>query len=1102
MKPVTIVPVPPNESARLRALRGYNILDTPPEPAFNDLVRLAAHLCGTPCAFISLLDDKRQWFKSRIGLDFTTTPRAESFCAHTICGADLLEVPDATDDARFTDLPLVVGPEQFHFYAGMPLCSPEGFNVGALCVADRQPHHLAPAQKEGLRILAHQVITQMELRRRLAELERSLHDEQEAKEALRNSENFCATLVESLPQFIIRKDAQGRFTFANRRFCQALNKPLETILGRTDHAFYPPHLADKYHRDDQRVMASRTSIDTVEANQSPEGSSIFVHVIKTPLLNTEGEVVGIQGIFWDVTERKKIEEQLAGERDLLSALLENTPDRIYFKDVASRFVRCSRSLARRLGLADPKEVIGKTDFDFHPCETAKEFHEEEQRIVLTGHPLLNKQQHGLDEQGQEIWSSVTKVPIYNRNGTITGLVGISHDITKLKQAEETLEHARDAALETARVKSEFLANMSHEVRTPMNAIVGMTDLLLSTSLTQDQREFAETIHTSTDNLLVLINDILDFSKMEAGKLMLESLEFDPRKLIETTAELLAERAQRKGVELVCWIDESVPTRIRSDPNRIRQVLTNLLSNAAKFTERGEIVLRAGTERDAEGRLHLRVTVCDTGIGIPEKAMPSIFHAFTQADGSTTRRYGGTGLGLAITKQLVEIMQGRLGVESTPGQGSSFWFVIPAEQPSSEAMSAPERPPRNLAGQRILVVDDNATTRQFLRHHLGRWQFRHAPASHGMEALTLLRQAAQAGKPYLLALLDVQMPEMDGLALACAIKADPLTSGTRLVMLTLMGHRLDATTQQAAGIECCLVKPVKRARLLETVVHALAPIPPSAVSAAGTAFTPDETAVGPVSCLRILLAEDNPVNQRLVLTQLARLGCTATAVTNGREALEAAQKTPFDVILLDCQMPELDGYAVTARLRASEPGARLAGVPRIYIIALTANASEGDRHRGMTVGMNDYLTKPVRIEDLRGALERALHHVQPSVPPAPLPAGDDALDTSVLASLKELRAPNQADPVAGLVDLFLRDAKPKIDSLSALVAARKIAELKATVHSLKGSSNNLGARGLALLFAEIETNSESGHWERLPALLPKVKTEFQRVQERLLAELHS
>ena len=1099
MKPVKTVPVPPNEAERLRALRGYNILDTPPEPAFDDLVRLAADLCGTPCAFIALLDEKRQWFKSRIGLDLAAAPRAESFCAYTICGADLLEVADATRDARFADLPLVTGPAQFRFYAGMPLRSPEGFNLGALCVADRQSHHLTRQQKEGLRILAHQVVTQMELRRHLAELERSLRQEQEAKEALRNSENFYATLVESLPQFIIRKDSAGRFTFANQRFCQALGQPLEAILGHTDHDFYPPHLTDKYHRDDLRVMASNTPIDTVEANQSPEGGNIFVHVIKTPLLNAEGQVVGIQGIFWDVTERKKIEEQLAGERDLLRALLENTPDRIYFKDVASRFIRCSRSLARRLGLTDPKEVIGKTDFDFHPPAAAQEYYEEEQRIVLTGQPLVNKLQRAIDEEGQETWSSVTKVPIYNRHGTITGLVGISHDITKLKQAEEALEHARDAALETARIKSEFLANMSHEIRTPMNAIVGMADLLLGTDLAQEQREFAETIHTSTDNLLVLINDILDFSKMEAGKLLLESLEFDPRKLIETTAELLAERAQRKGVELICWIDESVPTRLRSDPSRIRQVLTNLLSNAVKFTERGEIVVRATAERDAGSRLHLRVTVCDTGIGISEKAMPSIFHAFTQADGSTTRRYGGTGLGLAITKQLVEIMQGRLGVESTPGQGSSFWFVIPAEHPSTEAGSTPETPPKILAGRRILVVDDNATTRQFLRHHLTRWQFRHAPASHGMEALTLLRQAAQAGEPYALALLDIQMPEMDGLALARAIKADPLTTGTRLIMLTLMGHRLDAETQRVAGIDCCVVKPVKRARLLETIVRVLSPAPPPAVPTAPVSVPAD---VGPAPRLRILLAEDNPVNQRLALTQLQKLGHSAEAVTNGREALNAARQTPYDVILLDCQMPELDGYAVTAQLRESEKTLPLDGKPRAYIIALTANALEGDRLRGLTMGMNDYLTKPVRIEDLRGALKRALRHVQPYGPPAMPPPSDDTLDASVLASLKDLRTPGEADPVASLVDLFLRDAKPKIASLDTLVVARKLAELTAAAHSLKGSSNNLGARGLAALFAEIETESKAGRWDHLPALLPKVKAEFQRVQERLLAEVHS
>ncbi|MBI5383245.1 MAG: response regulator [Verrucomicrobia bacterium] len=1096
--------LPPNEAERLEALRRYQILDTPPEAAFDDLARLAASECGAPFAYISFVDEARRWVKSSVGLPPTTLPREQSFCARIILAPDALIVEDTLKDLRFAELSAVTDDPHLRFFAGFPLVTPDGFKLGSLCVADRQGRSITRDQQEALRILAHQVIVHLELRRHVADLERSLAEEERAKDALRNSEAFYATLVESLPQFIIRKDREGRFTFANQRFCKALGQPLAEILGRTDHDFYPRHLADKYHRDDQRVMATRFPIDTVEANIAPDGTNMFVHVIKTPLVDATGQVSGIQGIFWDVTERKKIEEQLAYERDLLRALLENIPDRIYFKDVASRFLRASRSLTKRLGLPDPKEIVGKTDFDIHPPEAAQEYYQEEQRIILTGQPLVNKLQRSTDKDGRDTWASVTKVPIFNRNNAITGIVGISRDITKLKQAEEALETARDAALETARIKSEFLANMSHEIRTPMNAIVGMADLLLDTPLSTEQQEFAETIRNSTDTLLHLINEILDFSKMEAGKLVIETIDFDLRKVIESTADMLADRAQRKGVEVACWLDDDVPTRLRGDPSRLRQVLTNLLANAIKFTERGEVVVRVTKQQETSSRVKVRVSVIDTGIGIPPKVLPLIFQAFTQADGSTTRKYGGTGLGLAISRQLVELMGGEISVESTEGQGSSFSFVLPLEKQPESAAPPPPPEPRSLEGARVLVVDDNATNRKILRHQLDRWHVRNEAAGDGFEALRLLREAAQSGPPFTLAILDMQMPEMDGLALAHAIKGDPLTAATRLVMLTSIGHRLDAETRFSAGIEKYLVKPVKQSRLFDTLVTVLSSVPSALAEVCAPAQAsggrPAASAVDP-SKVRILLAEDNPVNLRLALKLLEKLGCKADAVTNGREALQAAETSPYDIILMDCQMPEMDGYEVTVRLREAEKSLQSDRKSSAYIIALTANALDGDRERGLAAGMNDYLTKPVRMEDLRGALERAYAHFEPRTASFHPPA-DEVLDPSVLASLKELREPGQPDPVAELIHLYLKDAKPRIDSLECFFATRKAAEMKSVAHSLKGSSNNLGARGLAGLFLELEHECKAGHWENIRSLLPRVKAEFRRVQERLLAEVHS
>lgn len=366
-------PLPPNEAERLKALHRYGILDTLPEATFDDLTRLAAHLCHTPIALISLVDEHRVWFKSRCGLEATESPRADSICAHAILGDDLFIIEDATLDKRFKDHPLVIGQMQLRFYAGMALRTPDGHNIGTLCLIDRQPRAFAPEQREALRILAHQVVSQLELRRHLVDLERSFMEHRRIQEALTTSEAFYQALVESLPQNILRKDTAGRFTFANRKFCAMLGHQLEDIIGKVDRDFYPPHLADKYHRDDLRVMASREPVDTIEANQRAGGEKIFVHGIKTPLYDAEGNVTGIQGIFWDVTERKKTEEALAYERDLLRALLDHIPDRVYFKDVASRFLRISKSMATRMGLDDPAEVIGKTDYDFYPQESAEEF---------------------------------------------------------------------------------------------------------------------------------------------------------------------------------------------------------------------------------------------------------------------------------------------------------------------------------------------------------------------------------------------------------------------------------------------------------------------------------------------------------------------------------------------------------------------------------------------------------------------------------------------------------------------------------------------------------------------------------------------------------
>jgi PAS domain S-box-containing protein len=800
------------------------------------------------------------------------------------------------------------------------------------------------------------------------------------KAKLRRLAGTINATLESTTDGILLVNHRGSTLSFNRRFVELWHIP-ESIVRSRDDSQALSWVLDQLTHPDAFLSKARELYATPEAESDDvlefkDGRKFERH---SKPFRLGAKNVGRVWRFRDVSGQMRAEEALAQERSRLRTLVESLPDYIYMKDLESRFLLINTPGALLMGAQSPDELLGKTDFDVYPKELAALFYADEQRLYRTGEPLIGQEEPGWDLVTKSPkWILTTKVPVRDASGKIVGLVGSGRDVTGRRRAAEELQIAKEAAEAANRAKSEFLANMSHEIRTPMNGILGMTELALDTDLTSEQRDYLGMAKSSAESLLTLINDILDYSKVEAGKLNLECIDFSLLDTLEETARAFAMPAHRKGLELVCCVEPEVPARVLGDPSRLRQIVTNLLGNALKFTERGEVVVEVRVETEDSTETQSRdpecviahFTVRDTGVGVAKEKQQLIFQAFAQADGTTTRRYGGTGLGLTISARLVELMGGRIWVESEVGQGSSFHFTVQFRVAKDPATTV-DAEPVNLVDVSALVIDGNATNRRMLETTLRSWRMLPETVSGGIAALHRMQQACAERKAFPLVLVDDNMPDMDGFTFVEKIKEHAELAGTTIIMLTSAGQRGDAARCRNLGVAAYLSKPVRRAELRHAITSVLNRAPGE--SEAPQLVTRHMLREQRRSS-RILLAEDNVVNQKLVVRLLEKHGHSISVACDGEEALAALQRSTFDLVLMDVQMPNMDGFEATAAIREREKGTHR----RQPIIAMTAHAMKGDRERCLAAGMDGYLAKPIRAIELLEAI-RAVTPDPPNQP---------------------------------------------------------------------------------------------------------------------------
>jgi signal transduction histidine kinase/CheY-like chemotaxis protein len=1019
-------PLPENEAERLAALRGLGILDTPPEPAYDELSALAAYICQTPIALISLIDEDRQWFKSRVGLTAAETARDVAFCAHTILQPDLMVVPDARADERFANNPLVTSPPSIRFYAGAPLITAEGHALGTLCVIDHQPRELTADQARALRALSHQVVAQLRLNKQLVEQLLINAERKQAEEALRAAEEEAEerARIAEMGRDVGIALSQGNSLHEILQLCaEALVRHLDVSFARI-WTLEP----------EEEVLVLRASAGLYTHIDGPH-SRVRVGQLKIGLIAQE------------------------------------------------RQPHLTNDVAHDARISDP------------------EWARREGMIAFAGYPLVIEDRL-MGVLAMFARRALSPAVLQVLRSFADGIaLGIEH-----KRQEAELRRAKEAAEVANRAKSEFLAHVSHEVRTPLNAILGMNELALDTAVTNQQRKYLTVVQSAAEALLEVINDLLDFSKIEAGKLELDRTTFSLRAALNDTLRSLALRGHRKGLELVGRIHPKVPDSFVGDAGRLRQVLTNLVGNAVKFTEKGEVVVEVEMLEEESGLgpgeplepesppCTLLFSVRDTGIGIPREKQAKIFQAFEQADSSTTRRYGGTGLGLSIASRLVGLMGGRITVDSEPDRGSTFSFTVRLHQPVLQPDRALARAPAELHGLAVLVIDDNATSRRTLEEWLRGWGTEPTAVGNGPSAVEALEQAAAAGRPFPVVVLDSRLAGADALALATRVRQTPALAATEIVLLAVEDEARQVERFYGLGIVACLMKPIAEEELLDALCRARSlpsPVVPAGRRPVAACASGLQAADGPVSGRRfhVLVAEDNPYNQAVMEDLLPRRGHTLQVAGDGRAALAALEQDHFDVMLLDIHMPELDGFQVVALQRQREQGTGR----HLPVIALTARSADGERQRCLQAGMDDYLAKPVRAAELFAAIDRVVSGA--GVPP---PAESDAeshfglLDPAALLAACD----NNAELLQKMCRHFQTFAPGRLAEVSEALRDRDSLRLREATHRLGGMVSSFSAAA-AEAAAELGRLGSEGRFEeamqthsQLSAILTRVTSALE------------